>query len=105
MVKINSITLQGTSSLERRYSTTDVAIQHHICTSATSKFITAFSNSFLAMAISLNPSDKYNASDVTPAHWNAWTSGYTEMLFNVTSSGEPNIYTYTTAAALLNRCA
>ncbi|KAH0839491.1 Alpha/Beta hydrolase protein [Lanmaoa asiatica] len=84
MAKIKGTTLQG---------------------NATSEFITAFSNRFLAMTISLDPSDKYNASDITPTQWNAWSNGHTEMMFNVTSSGTPDVYTYATDSALLNRCA
>ena len=56
------------------------------------------------MAMSLNPGDKYNASDVTPTPWDAWSSGHMEMVFNVSSSGAPNVYTYRTDNGLLNRC-
>ncbi|KIJ61014.1 hypothetical protein HYDPIDRAFT_116533 [Hydnomerulius pinastri MD-312] len=68
-----------------------------------SEFITAFSNGFMATAMSMNPNDKYNSSDITPA-WNSWAVGHTEMMFNETEAGAPNVYAYSTDDALLERC-
>ncbi|KAH7888217.1 Alpha/Beta hydrolase protein [Phlebopus sp. FC_14] len=68
-----------------------------------SQFITAFSNGFMALAVSLNPNAKYNASDITPT-WDQWDSGHTEMIFNKTVAGVPDIYAYPTDDAVLDRC-
>ncbi|CCM01825.1 uncharacterized protein FIBRA_03893 [Fibroporia radiculosa] len=68
-----------------------------------SEFITAFSNGFMATAMTMNPNDRYNSGDITPA-WNTWVSGHTEMMFNETEAGAPSVYTYTTDDALLERC-
>ncbi|CCM06694.1 uncharacterized protein FIBRA_08981 [Fibroporia radiculosa] len=68
-----------------------------------SEFITAFSNGFLATAISLDPNAKYNSSDITP-EWNVWAPGHTEMMFNETEAGAPIVYPYSTDDALLERC-
>ncbi|KAG1902801.1 Alpha/Beta hydrolase protein [Suillus fuscotomentosus] len=69
-----------------------------------SQFITAFSNSFMAMAMSETPDDRYTPGDITPS-WRPWRSDLTEMMFNETSAGAPDIYTFKTDSALLERCA
>ncbi|KAG1811213.1 Alpha/Beta hydrolase protein [Suillus subaureus] len=69
-----------------------------------SQYITAFSNSFMAMAMSETPDDRYTPGDITPS-WTPWQYGLTEMKFNETSAGVPNIYTFKTDSALLERCA
>ncbi|KAG1779477.1 Alpha/Beta hydrolase protein [Suillus placidus] len=69
-----------------------------------SQFITAFSNSFLAMAMFETPDDRYTPGDITPS-WSSWQYDLTEMMFNETSAGVPNIYTFKTDSALLERCA
>lgn len=61
----------------------------------------SFSESFLNFAITLNPSSA-DSSDVTPP-WGLWMGG-TEMLFNVTEAGAPDIHSVTTSDALLKRC-
>ncbi|KAF9224462.1 alpha/beta-hydrolase [Gyrodon lividus] len=68
-----------------------------------SEFITAFSNSFMAMAMSMNPGDRYNSSDITPM-WTPWAVGHTEMVFNKTAAGAPDVYPDTTNHPLLARC-
>ncbi|CCM06438.1 uncharacterized protein FIBRA_08700 [Fibroporia radiculosa] len=68
-----------------------------------SEFITAFSNGFLATAISMDPNAKYNSSNITP-NWNVWAPGHTEMMFNKTEGGAPIVYPYSTDDALLERC-
>ncbi|KAG0695772.1 Alpha/Beta hydrolase protein [Suillus ampliporus] len=69
-----------------------------------SHFQTAFSNSFMAMAMYETPDDRYTPGDITPS-WNSWRNGYTEMMFNETSAGVPDVYTFKTDMALLERCA
>jgi hypothetical protein len=67
-------------------------------------FISSFAESFEAIVMSLNPNAHPEFSDVTP-HWAAWSPGKTtEMVFNVTSAGQPVIQPSTTAADLLQRC-
>ncbi|KAH9833428.1 Alpha/Beta hydrolase protein [Rhodofomes roseus] len=68
-----------------------------------SDLITSFSQSFLSVARSLNPNDKF-FTDLKP-EWDVWQNGTTEMLFNVTAAGEPVVNTTTTDPALLERCA
>lgn len=50
----------------------------------------------------LNPNDK-SFYDLKP-EWAVWQNGSTEMLFNVTATGEPVIHTTQTDPALLERC-
>ncbi|KAG0708779.1 Alpha/Beta hydrolase protein [Suillus ampliporus] len=69
-----------------------------------SQFITAFSNSFMAMTMYKTPDDRYTPGDITP-FWNSWRNGSTEMMFNETSAGAPDVYTFKTDIALLERCA
>ncbi|KAG0695319.1 hypothetical protein DFH29DRAFT_273339 [Suillus ampliporus] len=69
-----------------------------------SQFRTAFSNSFMAMAMYETPNDRYTPGDITPS-WNPWRDDSTEMMFNKTSAGEPDVYTFKTDMALLERCA
>ncbi|KAG2139720.1 Alpha/Beta hydrolase protein [Suillus clintonianus] len=68
-----------------------------------SQFITAFSNSFMAMAIYETPNHRYTPGDITPS-WKKWRQHFTEMIFNKTSEGVPHVYTSTTDMALLGRC-
>lgn len=67
-----------------------------------SQFITAFSQSFLSIVRSLDPNVKFYA-DLKP-EWSVWQNGTTEMLFNVTSTGEAVVRTTTTDPSLLERC-
>ncbi|KAG1834979.1 Alpha/Beta hydrolase protein [Suillus subalutaceus] len=69
-----------------------------------SQFITAFSNSFMAMAMFETPDDRYTPGDITPS-WTSWQYDLTEMKFNETFAGVPDIYTFKTDSALLERCA
>ncbi|KAG1875719.1 Alpha/Beta hydrolase protein [Suillus subluteus] len=69
-----------------------------------SQFITAFSNSFMAMAMFETPDDRYTPGDITPS-WTSWQYDLTEMKFNKTLAGVPDIYTFKTDSALLERCA
>ncbi|KAF8451113.1 Alpha/Beta hydrolase protein [Boletus edulis BED1] len=74
-------------------------------TTSTSQIVTAFSNSFLAMVKSGGPDNKYNPADDLPSSWSNWASGDTEMVFNTTSDGSPDLYTLTTDSGRLSRCA
>ncbi|KAF8071639.1 Alpha/Beta hydrolase protein [Lyophyllum atratum] len=65
-------------------------------------FDKAFSESFLDFAMALNPNVKWNSSNITPK-WELW-AGETEMLFNMTQSGLPDIRAIRTSTALLERC-
>ena len=67
------------------------------------QLITAFSQSFLSVVRSLNPNRKF-FTDIKPA-WAAWLHDKTEMLFNVTATGEAVVKTTTTEPSLLERCA
>jgi len=66
-------------------------------------FIKSFSQSFLDVVLSLNPNTKFDPTNLTPA-WNQWSSNNTEMLFNKTSTNEPDIRAISTDAGLLERC-
>ncbi|KAG2342022.1 alpha/beta-hydrolase [Suillus weaverae] len=69
-----------------------------------SQFITAFSNSFMAMAMSNTPDERYTIGDITPS-WRSWRQGFEEMMFNETSAGVPDVHTFKTDMTLLERCA
>ena len=56
----------------------------------------------MSVVRSLDPNDKF-FEDLKPA-WPVWENGTTEMLFNVTASGDPIVETMTTDPALLERC-
>ena len=62
----------------------------------------SFSESFLNFVLRLNPNIKWDPSDITPT-WELW-NGNTEMLFNVTEAGDPDIRAVKTSSALLERC-
>ncbi|GLB44902.1 putative type-B carboxylesterase lipase family protein [Lyophyllum shimeji] len=64
-------------------------------------FQKAFSESFLDFAMALNPNSK-SSSTITPP-WGLW-AGETEMLFNRTEGGLPDVRTIKTSRALLERC-
>ncbi|KAG1731964.1 Alpha/Beta hydrolase protein [Suillus paluster] len=68
------------------------------------QLITAFSNSFMAMAMYETPDRRYDPRDITPS-WKSWHHGFTEMIFNETSVGVPHVYTSKTEKAVLERCA
>ncbi|KAG0695774.1 Alpha/Beta hydrolase protein [Suillus ampliporus] len=80
------------------------SLPRHPSTYNNSQFLTAFSNSFMAMTMYETPDDRYTPGDITPS-WNSWRNGYTEMMFNETSAGVPDVYTFKTDMALLERCA
>ncbi|KAG2068865.1 alpha/beta-hydrolase [Suillus decipiens] len=69
-----------------------------------SQFITSFSNSFMAMAMFQTPDQRYTPGDITPS-WSSWQDGLTEMKFNKTFAGAPDVHTFKTDNALLERCA
>ncbi|KAG2359255.1 Alpha/Beta hydrolase protein [Suillus spraguei] len=69
-----------------------------------SQFITAFSNSFMAMAMFETPDHRYTPGDITPS-WSTWQDDLTEMKFNETFAGAPDVHTFKTDNALLERCA
>jgi len=67
-------------------------------------FLKAFSQAFLAFAISLDPNNKFDPTNITP-QWNKFSVNNTEMLFNRTEdSSAPVIHTFTTDQNLLERC-
>jgi hypothetical protein len=68
-----------------------------------SAFQEAFAESFASMIIYLDPNDKLNKTNPVPL-WPIWAQGQTEMVFNVTSSSSPDIYTINTNSTLLERC-
>jgi hypothetical protein len=66
-------------------------------------FTKSFSESFLNFVLTLNPTLKWDPSDITPPTWELW-NGVNEMVFNVTEAGAPDIHTVRTSGALLERC-
>ena len=62
----------------------------------------SFSESFLNFVLTLNTTSKWDSSDITPT-WEFW-NGITEMLFNMTEAGAPDIRSVRTSSALLERC-
>ncbi|KAF5336306.1 hypothetical protein D9758_014477 [Tetrapyrgos nigripes] len=85
-------------------------IQYYFPTGFTSSpfqnadFQKAFSQSFLAFAISLDPNSKFDRTNITP-RWNKYSAGNTEMVFNSTNDGSAaDIHTISTNRALLERC-
>jgi len=56
------------------------------------------------VALSLDPNIKFDPTNPTPT-WNHWGSDDTEMLFNKTSTNEPDIRAVRTDSGLLERCA
>ncbi|KAJ7470977.1 Alpha/Beta hydrolase protein [Mycena latifolia] len=66
-------------------------------------FINAFAQSFISFAISLDPNVKVDPATITP-HWNLFDVGNTEMLFNETATGAPDVRAIKTSNALLERC-
>ncbi|KAG9225175.1 hypothetical protein CCMSSC00406_0007414 [Pleurotus cornucopiae] len=67
-------------------------------------FTISFSGAFLDFATSLDPNRKIDSGNITPL-WLAHLVGHSEMLFNRTANGRPDIRAITTSAALLQRCA
>ncbi|KAF8161671.1 Alpha/Beta hydrolase protein [Crassisporium funariophilum] len=65
-------------------------------------FDKSFSESFLNFAMALNTNAKTDTSNITPT-WGLW-DGATEMLFNRTEAGAPDIRAVKTSSALLQRC-
>ncbi|KZP26485.1 alpha/beta-hydrolase [Athelia psychrophila] len=67
-------------------------------------FVNSFSKSFLAMVLAGDPNVKFDPADRTP-NWKTWSVGATEMLFNETSTGQPEILSTSTDPGVLTRCA
>ncbi|KAJ6585083.1 Alpha/Beta hydrolase protein [Mycena capillaripes] len=66
-------------------------------------FINAFSQIFVSFAVNLDPNEKLRPS-ITPV-WQKWSRAVeTEMVFNKTEGGAPNIAPTNTSSALLQRC-
>ncbi|KIL64433.1 hypothetical protein M378DRAFT_11449 [Amanita muscaria Koide BX008] len=66
-------------------------------------FVDAFSQAFTSFVIALNPNVKTDPTNITP-HWDRW-NGKSEMLFNRTEGGLPDIREFDTSLPLLTRCA
>ncbi|KAG6805055.1 hypothetical protein H0H93_005871, partial [Arthromyces matolae] len=65
-------------------------------------FIKAFSQSFMDFVVSGDPNRKVS-STITPS-WVPWDGPETEMLFNKTSGGAPDVKAVKASGALLRRC-
>ena len=63
-------------------------------------FVKSFIQSFMNIIISKNPKIKFDSTDPTPT-WNKWSSDHTEMLFNQTTVGKPDIRAVSTDPGLL----
>ncbi|KAK7461911.1 hypothetical protein VKT23_008342 [Stygiomarasmius scandens] len=67
-------------------------------------FIKAFSQGFLAFAMSLDPNIKYDRTNIMP-RWDRYTLGRPEMIFNRTEDGTaPDLHENSTDSGLLERC-
>jgi hypothetical protein len=66
-------------------------------------FSEAFSESFASMIIYLDPNDKLNKTNTVPS-WPLWAAEHEEIVFDMTSSGSPDIYAIYTNLTLLKRC-
>ncbi|KAH8113786.1 cephalosporin esterase [Phellopilus nigrolimitatus] len=68
------------------------------------QFSASFTGSFLGVVKSLNPNvNPLFPNSITP-QWNQYVFGNTEMLFNITQAGEPDIRAFRTDTGLLERC-
>lgn len=65
-------------------------------------FDKAFTQQFLDFAVSLDPNAKFEPT-IMPT-WNSWGENHTEMLFNETILGAPDVRPVQTSASLLERC-
>ncbi|KAJ3995089.1 Alpha/Beta hydrolase protein [Lentinula boryana] len=65
-------------------------------------FLAAFQDAFMSFVVSQNPNEKIN-STITP-FWNLYSQGDTEMVFNRTVDGQPDVHVNTTNQDLLRRC-
>ncbi|KAL0945303.1 hypothetical protein HGRIS_000809 [Hohenbuehelia grisea] len=68
-----------------------------------SAFVASFADSFLAFVKDQDPNAKFNEADITPA-WSLFNTSNTEMLFNRTEDGQPDIRSITTDVGVLARC-
>ncbi|KZV68230.1 alpha/beta-hydrolase [Peniophora sp. CONT] len=68
-----------------------------------SAFISSFQSGFFSTAIALNP-NTHGADDLKP-DWPTFKQTGKTMLFNETTTGEPEVMTIPTSDALLERCA
>jgi len=66
-------------------------------------FDKAFAEAFLDFAISLSPNVKWDSTNVTPS-FVQWVGSQSEMLFNKTAGGAPDIRRIQTDSGLLKRC-
>lgn len=66
-------------------------------------FAKSFVQSFVNVIISKNPNTKFDSTNPTPT-WDNWSSDHTEMLFNQTTAGDPDIRAVSTDPELLKRC-
>jgi len=66
-------------------------------------FMQAFNQSFINVILSLDPNKKFDPTDPT-LPWRNWSSEHTEMLFNETATGDPDIRAVSTDPGLLARC-
>ncbi|KAJ7026837.1 Alpha/Beta hydrolase protein [Mycena alexandri] len=72
----------------------------------TPSFTNAFAQSFTSFALNLDPNVKVKVNgttDITPK-WSKYDLGNTEMLFNMTADGTPDIKAVWMSKALLERC-
>ncbi|KAF7317243.1 COesterase domain-containing protein [Mycena chlorophos] len=66
------------------------------------QFIDAFAQSFTSFIINLDPNKK--VSDTITPHWAKYSVNGTQMLFNETSEGKPEVVSIGTDSSLLERC-
>ncbi|KAK0215071.1 alpha/beta-hydrolase [Armillaria fumosa] len=87
----------GTHGLDLSYDFSTFAIPPNF---TNPEFLKAWQQSFLSVAMSLNPND---ATVVTP-NWSSWDHGFTEMMFNKTDDDEPVVKPFLTDKDLIKRC-
>jgi hypothetical protein len=88
---------------KREANLTHASLRTRPALTGNQSFINSFSQSFLAVVMSLDPNEKFDSADVTP-QWDGWGLEGTEMLFNVTEADEAVIHPIPTDPGLLARC-
>lgn len=68
------------------------------------QFRASFAGAFMSIVRSSDPNVHPPVKDVITPHWKSFNDGRTQMLFNMTESGQPVITPIASDPALLQRC-
>lgn len=68
------------------------------------EFQASFAGAFMSIVKSADPNVHPPVPNIITPHWSTFDIGHTEMLFNMTESGQPEITPISTDPALLQRC-